>query len=141
MFHIRCILGCGAMWLFTVAGCGGTSTGATDAGADATITTMTPYAQSCDLRPTMKMNMLYCQEFVTDQSILSAYKSSCVSAGGVWSDVGCNRTGALGGCKSMSNVGLSTVVTINWFYAGGFYTSSTAIMSSCASSSGTYVSP
>lgn len=127
--------------LLAVSGCGGTSTGATDAGTDATITRMTPYAQSCDLRPTMKANMLYCQEFIADQSILGAYKSSCVNAGGAWSDVGCNRTGALGGCKTMSNVGLSTVTTINWFYAGGYYSSSSVIMSSCASSNGTFMSP
>ena len=141
MIHIRAGLCFGILLALSHAGCDGTSTGATDAVVDATNTTMTAYAQSCDLRPTMKANMLYCQEFVTDATILTSYKMSCASSGGSWSTVGCNRTGALGGCKTTSNVGLSTVTQISWYYIGGYYPSADSIKQSCASSNGMYLAP
>lgn len=141
MIHIDTALRLGICVLLACVGCGGDTTGATDASTTVINTTMTPYAQSCDLRPTMKANMQVCQEFIADTTILTSYNMSCTSAGGTWSTVGCNRTGALGGCKTTSNVGLSTVTQISWFYSGGYYPTADAIKQSCGSSSGIYVTP
>lgn len=92
---------------------------------------MSSSASSCDLRT----SAMYCQEYVSfAASTLAPYKSACT---GTWSDSGCTRAGAVGGCKTTSSIG----DVVNWFYAGGPYADAAAVMAACSQSSSTFVAP
>jgi hypothetical protein len=109
--------------LFWVGGCGDDAT---------------PY--SCDERQS-SVPQKYCQEYVglSSAALIDPYKASC---GGAWAMGVCPRTGALGGCRAATVMGITIT---NWFYADasrGINTSAD-VMAQCTqgSSPGTFVSP